>query len=422
MDIKKLAKGNRVLVLDGFCKQCLPFLREFRNFGCEVTVLCSSRLDCGYASRLPHHKILVDVNLRETSESEPIITELVRSGKYDLVYPLFDGTVQLMAHHKEELSRYAIVCANDKDIFDAAFDKENVMRVCMENDIPCPKTIFGIESVDGIKEQNLMFPLIIKPRSLYGARGFHIFNTEKEMVDYVESRQVNLKDYVIQEFIPKGSRVIGGNLFIDKNGDIKSSYLYVCEHLYPEDGGTSTLNGILLRPDIKETCERLARQMNLRGIIGVDLMLDHRDNVGKVIEINVRPVHGITLGFINGVNHVQQVLEDAFGLPVTPMEITRTDTCLRIMQTDMLWWLSSKDRWKRWPGKLGYKHTKEQMFYWDDPLPWLAFLIDGVKDYRKKMLEKTSAYVPQNTNNQDTLAGGVGHKIHLLPDVQLQAA
>ena len=63
------AKGKRVLVLDGFCKQYLPFLKEFRNLGCEVTVLCCSWLDCGYASRLLHHKILVKTDLQRRSLS-----------------------------------------------------------------------------------------------------------------------------------------------------------------------------------------------------------------------------------------------------------------------------------------------------------------------------------------------------------------
>ena len=31
-------KGIHVLVLEGYCKQCLPFLRSFKNAGCEVTV------------------------------------------------------------------------------------------------------------------------------------------------------------------------------------------------------------------------------------------------------------------------------------------------------------------------------------------------------------------------------------------------
>ena len=128
--------------------------------------------------------------------------------------------------------------------------------------------------------------------------------------------------------------------------------------------------------------------MNLQGEMGVDLMLDIRDNVAKVIEINPRPVHGIALGFIAGVNHAQQILEDAFGLEVTPMEVTKPKAASRIGQTDVLWFLSSKDRFKRLSFQLGYKPVKEQMFYWDDPMPWFAFLWSGIKDFKKKMKEK----------------------------------
>ena len=128
--------------------------------------------------------------------------------------------------------------------------------------------------------------------------------------------------------------------------------------------------------------------MGLRGEIGVDLMLDKRDNIGKIIEINPRPGHAITIGFVTGVNHAQQILEDAFGKDVTFMEVKDKETAVRIMQTDVLWFLSSKDRFRRQPRKLGYKRVKEQMFYWDDPLPWFAFLLEGLKDYKKKLAEK----------------------------------
>lgn len=382
-------KGKRVLVLEGYCKQCLPFVRGFREEGCEVTVLCGSKMDCCYASRLPHHKILAVCDPHKQDESEKNIVEIVKTGNYDLVFAPFDFSARILAHHKEELSRYAIIYANDKDIFDAANDKEKVMEVCMREGLPCPKTAVDATTVDDVVKMKMEFPLIIKPRRMYGARGFHIFQNAEEMCEYVSEKDIDLTDYVIQEFIPEGSRVIGGNLMIDRNGDIKSKYLYICEHLYPENGGTSTLNAILDRPDIMETCEKLCTKMNLRGIVGVDLMIDSRTQVGKVIEINVRPVHGITLGFVTGVNHARQLLEDAFGENVTPMEVTKKDTCLRILQTDVLWFMSSPDRFKRSWRKLGYKHIKEQMFYWDDPLPWFAFLFDGVKNYRKKMLEKT---------------------------------
>jgi D-aspartate ligase len=389
MEIKELARGKRVLIPEGYCKQCLPFIRGFKELGCEVTILCGSKMDCGYASRLPDHKIIGICDLKRPEESEKYMVDLVKTGQFDLVYPIFDFSARIFSHHKDELSKYAIIYANDKDIFDKANDKNEVMRVCMENSIPCPRTIFDIQNINDVERSGIQFPVIIKPRRMYGARGFHQFNSLDEMKQYVPEKGIDLSEYVIQEYIPDGSKVIGGNLFIDVNGDIQSAYLYICEHLYPEIGGTSTLNAILRRDDILENCKRLVKLMNLRGIVGVDLMIDKRDNVGKVIEINVRPVHGITIGFICGINHTLQVLEDALGLPVTKMEITRYDTAVRILQTDMLWFLSSPDRFKRSPRKLGYKKVKEQMFFWDDPKPWFAFLLDGMKNYRKKMLEKT---------------------------------
>lgn len=379
--------GKHILVLEGYCKQSLPFIRGFKEQGCEVTVLCGSKLDCGYASRLPDHKILGVCDLHKPEESEQYIVELVKKGHFDMVFAPFDFSARILSHNKEALSNYAIIYANDRDIFDRANNKEEVMRVCMENGIPCPQTFLGVEKLEDINSK-IQFPVIIKPHSMYGARGFHIFHSQEEMQSYVKEKQITLSDYVIQEYIPAGSRVMGGNVMVDRNGNIKSSYLYICEHLFPEDGGTSTLNAILDRPDIKENCEQLVTMMGLRGEIGVDLMLDTRDNVGKVIEINPRPVHGITLGFVAGVDHALQILEDAFGMEVTPMEVTKPKAASRIGQTDILWFLSSKDRFRRLSWQMGYKPVKEQMFYWDDPLPWFAFLWSGLKDYKKKMKEK----------------------------------
>lgn len=390
MDFNSIVKGKRILVTDGFCKQVLPFLRSYKELGCEVTVLCDSKLNCGYVSTLPDHKILAkECDFRHCIGTEELLDRLVKSGQYDMLStPLFDGTLKIASLNKEKWSRYLKVCVNDKEIFEAAFDNNQVMRVCMEHNIPCPLTLFNVSDINDVINGEIQFPIIIKPRSMYGARGFHILRTKKEFVEYVHEKKLNLFDYVIQEFIPEGSKVAGANIFIDHTGSIKSSYLYVCEHIYPETGGSSTLNAIYEDSEIKESCEKLVKLMKLKGLVGVDLMIDSRDGRGKIIEINVRPVHGIALGFECGVNHAQQLLEDQFGETVTEMEITKKDTCMRIGQTDVLWFKNSPDRFKKLPKRLGYKHVKEQMFYWDDPLPWFAFLLSGLKDYRKTMEEK----------------------------------
>lgn len=388
MDLKTIAKGKHILVLEGYCKQCLPFIRGFKELGCEVSVLCGSKWDCAYASRLPDHKILGVCDLHKPVESEKYIIELVKTGNFDVVYPVFEFGARILAHHKEELSKYAIICANEKEIFDRANDKNEVMRVCMENNLPCPITLFDVQSPEDVDRGGLDYPVIIKPRSMYGARGFHVFHNKIELKEYIETQHISLSNYVVQECIPLDSHVIAGNVYVDRNGEVKSSFIYDSIHLYPEDGGTSTMNVLIDRKDIHETCAALVKKMNLRGVIGIDMMIDKRDNVAKVIEINPRASHAITIGFLSGFNLCQQTLEDAYDIPVTRFDMSDTSLCLRIGQTDMLWFLKSKNRFKKSPSRLGYKKVREQMFYWDDPLPWFAFLLEGLKDFKKKMKEK----------------------------------
>ena len=351
-------------------------------------MLCGSRMDCGYASRLPDHKILGKCDLHRPEESEKYIVELVKTGRYDIVFPLFDMSARILAAHLDELEKYAFICANPKEVYGKASDKLEVMRTCEELGIPHPQTAFDVIDMQDVKERKLHYPIVIKPKALYGARGFKRFKTASQLERFVREKHVGLNDYVLQEQIPDGSSLVTCVLYVDRNGDVKSSYLYKSEHFYPLEGGTSTLNGILGRKDIVENCKRLVQSMNLKGLIGIDIMVDSRDNIGKIIEINARCVHGITLGFEAGVNHAQQILEDAIGQQVTMMEPIRADICCRISQTDALWWLSSPNRFLLTPKKLGYKKVKEQMFYWDDPLPWFAFLLSGLKDFRRKMKEK----------------------------------
>ena len=389
IDFESLVKAKHVLVLEGYCKQSLPFIRGFKKLGCRVSVLCNSYLDCAYASRLPDERILGICDIYRPEETEKYIVDLIRNGRYDLVFPSFEFSARILSNNKEELSKYSIIYSNDKDVFDRANDKNEVMKVCMDNGIPCPYTLFGVKEPDDVLKMGLTYPIIIKPRKSYGGRGFHPFDTHDQFFAYVEKNHINLEDYVVQERIPADRVGLSCNVFVDREGNIKSCFSYVCKHMYPEVGGTSTLNALLDRPDVVETCSALLKKMKVHGIVGVDIMIDSRDNVGKVIEINVRPAHAITIGFLSGFDLCRQILEDAYELPVTEYNTVRTDFCLRIGQTDMLWFLTSPDRFKKSPRRMGYKKVYEQMFYWDDPMPWFAFLISGLKDFRKKMKEKT---------------------------------
>ncbi|WP_443687335.1 hypothetical protein, partial [Phascolarctobacterium succinatutens] len=165
--------GKKILLLDGLTSQCLEYTKAFNELGCDTTVLCDDLFDTCYASRHPKHKILGVSNVRDLKGTEEWILKLVKSNQYDVVIPFTEYSATILSHHKKELSAYAHLIVNNQDVFDYAQDKNNVMKVCMENDLPCPMTIFDAKSVADILSSDIRFPIILKPRLGFGSHGFH---------------------------------------------------------------------------------------------------------------------------------------------------------------------------------------------------------------------------------------------------------
>lgn len=371
-------RGKHILILEGYARQCLPYIREFKKFGCEITLLCQSRLDCGYVSRLPDHKILGVCNPDDYKSSEKYIVDLIKTGKYDMVFPLVDFSAQILSEHKEELSKYAVICSNDREVFAKAHNKLQVMKTCEELGIPHPRTLTGIRSVRDVLRKDPEFPIIIKPQRGYGAKGFCRFDSKDEFIGYVRENNIDLSAMVVQECIAGDSLVVSDNIFIDRNGRIRSSFLYGSHRIFPIGGGTGTFNVTFSRRDIHLQCARLVKHLGLRGPVGVDLIIDPRDGIARVIEVNPRVLACSEIGFACGVDQAHQVLEDAFGYEVGSSMRYRTGVKMRMTQTDVCWFFKSPKRFSARPSWFKFIGIKDQLFSFKDPLPWFAFLFRGL--------------------------------------------
>lgn len=380
--------GLRVLILEGYTRQSLPFLKALKELGCETYLLCNSKWDCGYWSRYADHKILGVCDREKPVETESYIVELVKSGKYDVVIPPFDFSAEIMSHNKAELQEYAKIAVSDAEPFDIAHDKMAVMRTCKENGIPHPQTLFGVHSLDDVKNSGIPFPVFIKPRDGAGAKGCHTFQTFDELAAGVAKYNIDITKYIIQECIPIDSRLVSETLFLDNKGEVKSAYQYESVRFFPLSGGTGTMNETIDRKDIHETCIKLAKIIGLRGSVAVDLMIDSRDDVGKVLEINPRILACSTIGFFSGVNQAKQILEKESGEEVSEQMEYKVGQRVRMLQTDILWFLKSPNRFKCKPSWFSWKNTKEQTFSWSDPLPWFVFLFNGLKELGSELKKR----------------------------------
>lgn len=381
----------KVLILEGYARQCLPFAKSFKKLGCEVTLLCGSKSDLGYWSRYPHHKIVGICSPDKYDDSNEYICNLIKNGNYDIVVPLVDFSAKILAFNKEELSKFSYIATNNYDVFKKSQDKLEVMRICQEHSIPCPKTLFDIENVSDVLKSGIRFPIVVKPRTGYGARGFNYFKSKEEMLD--KSNGIDYKDSVVQEYITQTNSNISVCLLINNDGSVASKFTYCSRRWFPLEGGTGTLNELVERPDAEQMCEKLASIIGLRGIVGFDLIDDPQDNIPKLIEINPRSLACAKIGFIAGINQAKAILDNYLYSYMEPQTIKKKKVFVRMSQIDFAWFLKSKNRWKAKPSWFKLSHTHDQTFSFLDPLPWFAFLFQGMKKYKQRKKTKQERLV-----------------------------
>ena len=384
MDFSKI----HVLILEGYARQALPMIKAFYKLGCSVTTLNASRLDVGYTSRYPHNKIIGICSRDDYEGSVDQVRELLQTKKYDLVVPLVDFSADLLARNYEEFRKYAKVATNPFDIYDLAQDKLKTMQICMENNIPCPQTLTGIKNVESLKVVDIKYPIIIKPRVGYGAVGFKVIKSYEDLQDVVANKKIDLSDYVIQEYIPQTDVQFEAAMFVDGKNDIKSALVFSKNRWFPVEGGSSTLNITIDRPDIVETCSKLLKTIGWRGCADIDLIQDPRDGVAKVMEINPRVSGSVKICFEAGIDLARQIIEYEFGEEVTEYREYKLGQRLRCSQTDLLWFIKSPNRFKSDPSWFSCKQTKDHTFSIDDPMPWLSFSIQAVLRYKNEMRKR----------------------------------
>lgn len=381
-------KGKRVLLLEGYARQCLALARGFRNNGCHVTVLCNSKLDLTYVSRMAHEKILGICDRDRVKDTEEQVRKLLRTGDYDIVVPCVDFSAALLSANKEEFSQYVWVASNDLPVYEIAGDKEKTMAVCMEQGIPAPKTLLGISSVEEVASSGILFPIVTKPKTGYGAIGFKKLDTIDELREAFAGRESEISQYVFQEYIPQTALQYECAMFVDSHNEVKTATVFSKNRWFPIEGGSSTLNITVDRPDIIDSCSALLRKIQWRGPADIDLIDDPRDGKAKIMEINPRVSGSVKIVFESGADQAKQILEMALGREVTPQLSYDIGNRLRCTQTDLLWFIKSPNRFKAKPSWFSIRKTKDHTFYWNDPLPWLAFSVSGLFKFKGEMKKR----------------------------------
>lgn len=379
--------GIRVLVLDAAGKQTLAMVRGLKEIGCHVTVLCRSRLDVCYASRLPDRKLLVPEADPRSEEYIPELLRIVSSGEYDVLMPVGELSTNPVTKHEEEFRNYVRLACAPRAAYLNAYDKQRTFDLAAQAGVSIPVTRSQSQTVEDFLG-TVSFPLIIKPRNGLGSIGFHRFDRPEDFWPYIEEHKIDLNEYVLQECVDHEER-IGTILFMDQHGNVCMAYADEVLRWFPIDAGTACLIRSIDHPEAIRWSSDLLKAMKWQGIAALSFMVDKKTGVPKLQEVNGRIPASVRLSSQCGFNVAKLLIELAYDEKVEQYPVnTRFGLCTRHLDLDLAWFMKSPDRFRAEPSWFSWKNTKEVLYNRDDRKPFFAHFFQQISQYRAIMKKK----------------------------------
>ena len=383
IDYKKI----RVLVTDGDGKQPLAMVRGLKELGCHVTVLCGSKYDTLYHSKKPDDKIVNGVMHNKNQATLDFLLSLVSSGKYDVLMPVAEAFTDFITKNEALLKNYVKLACAPRGVYIKASNKQITFDEAIKLGVPCPNTRRSDQDIDDFLK-NVKFPIIIKPRTGSGSIGFHKFSSELEFREKLADDTFDIDTYVIQEFVEFEHR-IGTLLFIDKKGNVCTSYATDVLRWFPLDAGNALLIKTTDAPELVQCMGKLLKELGWQGFAAACFMIDKNTNEPKLLEINGRIPSSVKLGYMCGFNIAKQMLEMIYDEEVTKYpENKQFDKYLRHFDTDIAWFLHSSNRFNAKPSWFSWKNTQEVLFSKDDMKPFFVTLFKKIFSYESRMKKK----------------------------------
>jgi carbamoyl-phosphate synthase large subunit len=283
--------GRRVELLRAFRRAYATLGLEGRIVAIDVDPLAPalSAADCAYI--VPR---LTD------PEYIPTLAEICRHERADVVFPLIDPDIPVLAANRAVLeaagTRLAVVCP---EAASTAADKWLCAEFFRRLGLDAPRSWLAADLQSG----SLEYPLFIKPRRGSAGKESFVVRNARELAFFSEY----VADPIIQEYLP------GPELTSDVVCDLDGDVLAVVSRRRIEVRWGEVAKGVTVSdPRIVEACVSVARSLPAVGPITVQCMMRH----GRpcFTEINARLGGGAPLGVAAGADWPAWLLARCAGI------------------------------------------------------------------------------------------------------------
>ncbi len=375
----------RILILDQG-RQALPLLKSLHKAGHYVVSVANTKLSESYFSRYPDKKLIWPSSISDPHSYYNKLISFLVNNDIDITIGVSDFSAEILSKNKDEIEKFTQILIPEYSIFSKVVNKLTLMEYCMQNDIPCPLT-FNINT-SNITEiaKTIKYPVILKPIRGVGALGIVKCETSNQLLEKYSKIKQKYGDLLVQEFIPQENGLqYQAEAFLNKDCELTACVIIDKPRYFPVNGGTSSVNSTVKDEAIYSSTKKLLEGLKWVGAADVDYILDPRDGIAKVLEINPRVTAGIKIAFAAGVDFSDLYLKTIQNIPYSANKDYKVGVYCRNLFLETMWWLYSSKEMKQRNQvpffTLYGRNVVEQTFSIDDPLPMLGFLLNMLKKY-----------------------------------------
>ncbi|OCS86926.1 carboxylate--amine ligase [Caryophanon tenue] len=277
-------------------------------------------------STIPH-KIEYDKNLAEPQEFANILIRVAKKYKKKADKLLLIGTndlyVRLIIENRDVLAEHFVFNYLDEDLMNRLQFKANFYKLCAKYGIDAPTTFFHSCATDATFDEEMMYPVIIKPSNgiEYSRNPFEgqqkVFKVESQQELQNVIQMVYNSGYrdelIIQDYIPGEDTAMWDSVvYMSSKGKpqiVTFAQVVLQEHTVTAIGNYTALISRYNEEMMKKLVGFL-EAVGYKGYANFDLKYDERDGKFKVFEVNIR--QGRSSYYINamGSNLARNFVDD----------------------------------------------------------------------------------------------------------------
>ena len=326
--------NNKVIITDPFTRQALTVIRSLGRKGISV--------DCLYRKKDSQKYGLVKGAVSKYCSSliisENLINDIINlSNKYSLLIPISTETIEEISKHLETIKQHINVPIPNHDVISRARNKAFLIKHCIKNKIPVPKTYFikDLRELTNISHK-INFPVIIKFRDEIniplGKRYKIVYSEEALKREYKNMHKIQ-KFPLIQEYITgKGMGFFG---LLNAKHEPRAIFCHERIREYPITGGQSTFCKSIYNEKAINYGIKLLKSLKWYGIAMVEFKLDEKDNTPKVMEVNPRFWGSLPLAVHSGVDFPYLLFKMALEGDIKPIMNYKVGVKMRYLFMDI---------------------------------------------------------------------------------------